>query len=216
MKVADFNKPSHWPEPPFLINDSTQYIRSPLVVLERVFQGYVAVCWSFPSDGIKVLTHTVMDALIGKRYTLSPLGDVNKEIAALRDQAVESGASPEAVWLLSDYVTFDKKELSTMADKLSKKAAPKPASKPAKAEAPKKKGNPEALKKAREAKAAAGPDTRKVTVVKDKVPTYRDGSGRADAWALMAKAKTVQDYLDAGGKGKYVSRWEAEGAITLK
>ena len=97
-----------------------------------------------------------------------------------------------------------------MAEKLAKKgAAPK-----AEKAASKSKGNPDALKKAREARAEAGPDVRKITITNKENP-YREGSNRAASFNALKGAKTVEDYKTAGGKTKYLSRWVDEGRITL-
>ncbi len=76
------------------------------------------------------------------------------------------------------------------------------------------KGNPEALAKARAAREDAGPDTRKIKILNKENP-YREGSNRAASFDALKGAKTAQDYKDAGGKAKYLSRWAAEGIIEL-
>lgn len=143
-------------------------------------------------------------------------------LANLRIAALEHGATPEAIRLIGLHMPWTKKEEAILAEKLkakaggTKKAAAADAG--AKTGTAKKttggKGNPEALKKAREAKAAAGPDTRKITILNKENP-YREGSGRAASFDALKGAKTVEDYQKAGGKTKYLSRWEAEKRIKL-
>lgn len=58
------------------------------------------------------------------------------------------------------------------------------------------------------------PDTRKIKVLNKECP-YREDSGRAESFNIMLKSKTVQDYVDAGGKIKYIPRWEAAKIISL-
>jgi hypothetical protein len=80
---------------------------------------------------------------------------------------------------------------------------------------PGRKGNAEALAKARAARAEnAGPDTRKIKILNKENP-YRENSGRAAAFNALKGAKTVEDYKSAGGKTKYLSRWAEEGRISL-
>lgn len=63
---------------------------------------------------------------------------------------------------------------------------------------PKKRGNPEALAKARAAR-SAGPDTRKITAnKKPKDIAARPGSYRHGMLTKLLAAKTVQDAKDAG------------------
>jgi hypothetical protein len=125
-----------------------------------------------------------------------------------REEAVSNGATPEAVTLLDPILRFDDKEKAIMAEKLTKKPAAKAAPKAA---AAKPKGNPEALAKAREAKAAAsaGPDKRKISVVK-KPHGAREGTTRATLLDTIYKSKTVQDAVDAGIKKSDVA-WAARG-----
>ena len=144
----------------------------------------------------------------------------------LRDSALRNnGATPDAIRLMKMVMKITKAEEADMAakDKLAKKTtAKKNTTADAGGEpvggggkvATKSKGNPEALKKAREAKAAAGPDNRKIKIVNKENP-YRAESNRASSFDALKGAKTVEDYVAAGGKTKYLSRWESEGRITL-
>lgn len=83
--------------------------------------------------------------------------------------------------------------------------APKPAA------APK---TDKAAKRAERAAPKAG-DDRKITVL-DKAFTFgAEGTERRQSWDKCAKAKTVADYLAAGGKAKYLPRWAGSGVIKL-
>lgn len=143
-------------------------------------------------------------------YSNQPETSVQDLISHIRGKALEGGATPEAVLLIHSLAPFTDKELNIMAEKLAKKgAAPK-----AEKAATKSKGNPDALKKAREARAEAGPDVRKITITNKENP-YREGSNRAASFNALKGAKTVEDYKTAGGKTKYLSRWVDEGRIAL-
>lgn len=143
-------------------------------------------------------------------YSNQPETSVQELISHIRGKALEGGATPEAILLIHNLAPFTDKELNIMAEKLAKKgAAPK-----AEKAASKSKGNPDALKKAREARAEAGPDVRKITITNKENP-YREGSNRAASFNALKGAKTVEDYKTAGGKTKYLSRWVDEGRITL-
>jgi hypothetical protein len=196
--------------------------------------GYLCLVYSFARECVE--DYMVFDAQIGpdKQFNIvtpeseGVMNDITpSHLQHMRAAALRLGASPEAVRMLHDLEPFKKKEIEDMASKLSKKAdakAEKPAKepkapkaeKPAKAakEAAPKKGNAEALKKAREARAEAGPDVRKLKILEKDNP-YREGSNRAASFDALKGAKTVQDYKDAGGKAKYLSRWAEEGRIQL-
>lgn len=143
-------------------------------------------------------------------YSNRPETSVQDLISHIRGKMLEGGATPEAVLLIHNLAPFNAKELNIMAEKLAKKGAAPKADKAA----TKSKGNPDALKKAREARAEAGPDVRKITITNKENP-YREGSNRAASFNALKGAKTVEDYKTAGGKTKYLSRWVEEGRITL-
>lgn len=137
----------------------------------------------------------------------------------IRSAMLTHGGTLDAVRLLCNLEPLSKKEFEMAKAKLSNKAAkteaPTEEKAPAAAPKAKGKGNAEALAKAREAKAASsGPDTRKIKITNKENP-YREGSNRAASFDALKGAKTVQDYLDAGGKAKYLSRWADEERITL-
>lgn len=223
--------PKGWPEPPFMMVDTASIAGTKLLILARSALAWVGVEYS-PYDYVRDIVvhdrHASRGATKGKRFhpweynTNLVTGEkrvYEEHIRSLRLLSLRDGATPEAIRLLDGIQPFTRKEVEDMAGKLSKKTeAPKkeaPA-KAAKAEksASGRKGNPEALAKARAARAEAGPDTRKITIV-EKTNPYREGSNRAASFDALKGAKTAQDYKDAGGKAKYLSRWAEEGLIKL-
>lgn len=225
--------PPGWPAPPFLLRDQSSMLNNNLLILERSVGAWRGVTYYIAPDLVQEVVVEDEDCSArmsrGKRYypwehninqvTGEPRDFVTHR-QAMRMLALQKGATPEAIRLLHADQAFSKSEVKTMADKknekLAKKAA-KPAAAPKadKADAGKKnKGNPEALKKAREAAAERGPDVRKITILNKENP-YREGSGRAKSFDALKGAKTVQDYKEAGGAVKYISRWESEGRIKL-
>lgn len=71
-------------------------------------------------------------------------------------------------------------------------------------------------KAARAARAAPkSDDARKITIVDKKFTFGGDGTARRASWDACKAAKTVADYLKAGGKAKYLPRWVSSGAIKL-
>ena len=223
-----------WPVKfPFLMRDTTAFTGKPVVVIERSVNAWRGVAWGFSQSAVvdRVMHDRDCDATGAPwaRFTyLSPedqghANDVSKtHFQWMRRQALEGGATPEAIRLLGSIEPFTKKEQDDMTEKLAKKGAAAKApkadkkAKGAEAEAPKsgRKGNPEALAKAREARANAGPDTRKIKILNKENP-YRDGSNRAASFDALKGAKTVEDYKTAGGKAKYLSKWAEEGRIEL-
>jgi len=224
-----------WPELPFLMKDLSGFLDGPLVILDRSIGAWRGVAWSVGGMAIvdRVCEDRYCAVLPGKTrfYWNSPAQDLGGtpgtgvdhtwgKLEHMKFRAIESGATPEAIRMINEYLPFTQKEIDMATEKLAKKDAPAkgkgtPAKAEKKADKPKNKGNPEALKKAREARAEAGPDTRKITILKKDNP-YREGSNRAASFAALKGAKTVQDYVDAGGKKKYIERWVGEGIISVK
>lgn len=218
---------------PFRVADYSKSV-SDIVFLEESFHAYRGVYHD-------QVMRRVVDTTIHERYIADGLGSMTEgfvygqprditvnwaahaqaQIDSLRHLILELDidATPEAVRLLGPWTP---KEEAILADKLSKKAdkvktaaADAPVGKGGKVAGEKKgKGNPEALAKARAARAESGPDVRKIKIVNKENP-YRAESGRFNAFAALTGAKTVQEYVDAGGAKKYLSRWVEEGRITL-
>lgn len=220
--------PKGWPAPPFLMNDAVSILNNRILVMERSVDAWRGVTFSIAQGVVVDFIAEDHDCALqntrGKRFypwthnvdqTNGESRDFVTHRQALRLTALQNGATPEAIRLLHADQAFTNKEVKTMADKkaekLSKKAAP---AKAAATDKPKRAGNPEALAKARAARADAGPDVRKITILKKDNP-YREGSGRAESFNALLKAKSVQDYKDAGGKVKYIARWAEEGFIKL-
>lgn len=224
-----------WPKMPFLMADRSDYISKAIVIVAREINMWWGLYRSTASNEVVARALPDSECSLGRDkaqyYFLSnEMQGMDKRVNIakthlenLRLHALQEGASPEAIRLLNSVRPFTQKEISEMTEKLARKKAPpakeaKPAkaAKASKGEAPKRKGNPEALAKAREARAAnATPDTRKITILKKENP-YRAESGRAAQFELVKKSKTVQDFKEAGGKIKYVPRWVDEGLISLK
>ena len=104
--------------------------------------------------------------------------------------------------------------------KFAKKAAvaenAKEAVKPVKAAKLVKDKAPKAEKKAKAPKAerVSKSDDRKL-IVHTKVNPHREGSNRYKAYEIAKSSKKVADYMENGGKGKYLARWEKAGLIEL-
>lgn len=222
--------PKGWPAPPFIMVDITSILNNRVLVMERSFGAWRGVTWSIAYGVVQDIIMPDEECWLHRtnRHRFHPWEHNVNQVdgaprdfvdhrVALRNLAFRDGASPEAVRLLHADMAFTQEEVKKMAaknaEKLAKKAAPAKADKVA-GDKPKGKGNPEALKKAREARAEAGPDVRKITIITKENP-YREGSGRAASFAALKGAKTVEDYKSAGGKVKYISRWEGEGHIKL-
>lgn len=213
--IAD--APLTHPALPFLCNDQGNYINRDYVIVERVFCGYQGVCYFFHEPDIPVLVCTVLDSTVGRKHHIkhATLSEVKTALGPIRSAALVRGATPEAVRLIHGILPFSNEELQIMSNKLKSKGEGKAtASKAAKADKPvkaeKAKSNPDALEKARD----AGPDVRKITVLKKENP-YREGTKRANSFDALKGAKTVEEYKAAGGAVKYISRWESEGIIKV-
>lgn len=221
-----------WPELPFLMRDHSGFLDGPIVILDRSIKAWRGVAWSI--GGMVIVDRVCEDrycaVMPGKTrfHWNSPTTDLGTEpgtgvdhtwgkLEHMRFRALNSGATPEAIRLIHGYLPFTDTEIDDMTAKLAKKDGPSKAKgtpAPKKEGKPKGKGNPEALAKAREAR-ESGPDTRKLTILKKENP-YREGSNRAASFDALKGAKTVQDYVDAGGKKKYIARWEEDGIISVK
>lgn len=230
------------PKLPFSMCDRGAYINRPWVAIERMGKEYLgAVYFRFATGVVEacaVGVHEIdidRNAHAGRKqfyvdghHTMNgPTGIAKTHLQWLKNRALMGGATPDAIRLLKMVTEVTKKEEAEMAakEKLAKKtaktsteadagAAPVGKGGKAGATAKKSKGNPEALKKAREARAAAGPDTRKIKILNKENP-YRAESNRAASFDALKGAKTVEDYVAAGGKTKYLSRWASEGRISL-
>jgi hypothetical protein len=206
-------------EYPYLLEDRTGTIPAacPILALADSFEAVRVVFKELWSD-VKVKDHAIVRAHIAKDREASrqentiyyevPATEVElkKTIAHLRYMALEYGAAPEAIRLLGSLEPWTKKEEAIMAEKLKSKAsAAKPdkeglkaAAKKApvapKGAAPKRKGNADALAKAR---AAKGPDNRKIkALIKAKDIKARPGTFRHKMVSDLISSKTAQEFRD--------------------
>lgn len=227
---------------PFVVVDTSTVLRRPLIACEPTFHGFRfvhdSIAHSEAFGRLRLQTVEAWEGAVGhaRRYERVTGSKYNLQVLLERFKqvSVESGGSPEAIQALSHHVRFTKKEIDIMADKLAKKTAPAAKAAAKTPDVPKgtktkdvgvavakKAGNPEALAKARAARAEAGaaPDTRKLKVLTEKgANPYRDGTKAAATFELFKKAKTVQDVKDAAtddhdlGYIRYASR---DGHISL-
>lgn len=213
------------PFQPFVFTKAYSFgLPEPCVAVLEVHDGYFAL--EFRMGEQQVVSYAVKKYEFEARVTQFKRTQDNVEevLALLKKKALTHGATLEAIQLFGALRPLTKEEEASMAtNKLQKAdtAALKGAAKEApvggkvkaapKAEVAKSggKGNPEALAKARAARseANAGPDKRKITVLK-KPHGARDGSTRAEILDKIYKAKTVQDAVDAGVKKNDVA-WAA-------
>lgn len=194
------------PFKPFVAYDVYAYVRTQVLVAERIEDGYRLVRHS-PRGHYDTLD--IAEAQIPGRWGRGEADPV-KLAQMLKIGALRDGATPEAIRLLRLYEPISSNEELVMAEKLKAKGG-KTADKAGlsaaakstpvagkKTEGTKPRGNPEALAKARAAKAEnQGPDKRKLTVLK-KDHGARAGTKRADLLDTIYKAKTAQDALDKG------------------
>jgi hypothetical protein len=207
----------------FRLMDRTGTIQHPLIVVGESFESYRVVYqerYQFQdrvTDGTTLMAHIGENeeaarkaGLIYYRQSSAPelLASI---IERLRTIALQGEASPEAIRLLDTVEPWSEKEKKIMAEKLKAKAAnvktaDKEGLKAAAKSAPvakkgggARKGNPDALAKARAARAERGPDNRKVKpLIKAKDIAARAGSYRHTMLTNLINAKTVQEFRDKG------------------
>jgi hypothetical protein len=202
------------PKFPFSVGDRASYIRKAAVALETVMVPIArVVTFSVARSMVEVadipLTEIAPDPASKNQFYVDgyhvsggPASMAKTHLSWLRSQALNGGATPDAIRLLSKATgAFTKKEEAIMAEKLKTKASvAKPDKEGLKAGAKaapaggakKNKGNPAALAKAR---AAKGPDNRKIKVL-NKKPEARENSYRARMLKDLLASKTVQEFRD--------------------
>lgn len=224
-----------WAEP-YLVRDPYSMVGTQWLVLGPVFMGVRCVGANggyFPGVSVKVIDRVIQDWQLRNYPRAGEERSLQDIISGIKKSMLDHGASSLAVEWIGALSPFTQKELNTMAEKLKTKnvaaadSAPKAASaKTAKvAKAPKetsaKKGNPEALSKAREASAGkrAELDTKKITInTEKKANPYREGTKAHATFELIKTSKTVADVRTAAtdahdfGYVRYASR---DGHITL-
>lgn len=200
-----------------VVVDSASFTRTPLLVVAPTFHGYRALQTHLTVDGwgyVAVTEKTIHEDDFGPGRQFTQVTDdpnlgLQSVLNRFRKEITAKGGSPEAVQLLTPLLRFNDEELNTMAEKLSKKsaagkekaAAEKAA--PAKKAPAAKKGNPEALAKAREASAGAreAAKARKIKpLVKPKELEAREGTFRRTMLEDILKAKTVGEFYDMNEK----------------
>ena len=225
-------KEPKFPKMPYAVGDRAAFIRKAAVAVELVNVPTVrVVTYNLAYGRVEVidvpLSRISHDANTRDQYYVDgghvsggPPAMAKTHLSWLRSNALGSGATPDAIRLLSKATgPFTKKEENTMAEKLKAKktAAKSPATadadglKTAAKAAPVSKvkpasgkgsgrGNPEALAKARAARAEnKGPDTRKIKAnVKAKDLQARVGSKRHTMLSDLLNSKTVQEFRDKG------------------
>jgi hypothetical protein len=206
----------------FRLMDRTGTIKSPLLVVGDSFESYRVVYQDRELFKNKVCDGTVLYAHIAENHEASHKANTiyYKQASApellaslfnsIRATAVEEAATPEAIRLLGELSPWSEKEKKIMAEKLKAKASAAkpdkaglksaaksaPVAKNATADAPKKRGNADALAKARAAR-ASGPDTRRITSLKKaKDIAARAGSYRHGMLTDLLASKTVQEFRD--------------------
>lgn len=184
---------------PYLVSDPYSLVRGPWLgkwlVLGPCALGAVRAVGRVPHmEGVSpgLVDRTIWeDHLRHYRRIDDEITTCQSILEGVKKEALEHGATPLAVQWLSEWITFDDKELTTMAEKLKTKAAK--AAKAAPAEKPAKKGgNPEALAKAREARASAAQEDRKYkTLVKRGDIKTREGTWTEAMVDIIMSNKTT-------------------------
>jgi hypothetical protein len=210
---------------PFSLEDRTGCLTYPIIAIEETFHA-VRVVHMIIYPERKVGDHSILRANIAADRESSNTQDtvyyvpsasenpIQTHLAALRRNALEYGATPEAIRLLGSLEPWTKKEEATLSEKLKAKGKASPnkdalkeaatstpvAKKNTASAEPKKRGNPDALRKAREAR-ASGPDTRKIkALIKPKDIAARAGTYRHTMISDLLAAKTVQEFRDKNPK----------------
>jgi hypothetical protein len=204
------------PKVPFPVGDRGAYIPKAVVAAEIVHVPTVgAVAYSIAYDRVEVVYISVSEISLdpqgqkqfhvdGNHVMGGPSRLAQTHLAWLRDRALKSGATPDAIRLLEKITKnpFTKKEEATMAEKLKSKTAPKKADADELKAAAKKnpvggKKNADNLAKARAARAEKGPDMRKIKpLIKPKDVTAREGTYRHEMILDLLSSKTVQEFRD--------------------
>jgi hypothetical protein len=210
---------------PFSLEDRTGCLTYPIIAIEETFHA-VRVVHMVVHPERKVCDHSILRVNIAPDmessnrtdtvYYVPPVSEnpLQTHLTALRRNALEYGATPEAIRLLGSVEPWTKKEEATLAEKLKAKGKATPnkdalkeaatttpvAKKNTAAAEPKKRGNPEALRKAREAR-SSGPDTRKIkALIKSKDIAARAGTFRHQMITDALASKTVAEFREKNPK----------------
>lgn len=200
------------PTLPFSMGDRGAYIRKPWVAVEALGREAVsALYYEFSQNRVcvsAVLKNQIdFDATGAKPFYVDYVNSppvTRTHLQWLKTQALNGGATPDAIRLLRKAVGLTKKEEAEMAEKLKKKASAKATkTKPVGGggKIGKKGGNPEALERARAAAAARNAENhaKKITIKVTKkdmgAEDFKLRGGRLAklAWVVENKPKTVGD-----------------------
>jgi hypothetical protein len=185
---------------PHIVRDPYAVVRGEYLgrwlVLGRTFCGYRAIGRQVHVDGVTPgVVHRVIADAHKKHYAEDENTSCASFFAGIKVEMLTHGATELAVqWVIEQEPTlFDEKELKSMAEKLQKKGTePKKPAKAAPAKGGGRGGNPEALAKAREARAAEGAKDRKYkALVKLGDLKLRDGSWTARMVEIILGNKTT-------------------------
>lgn len=219
-KVEPVKKPpAELPKVPFPIGDRGAYIRKAFIGAEIIQVPTVAApTYNLAYDRVEVVFIPVSEISLdpngqkqfyvdGHHVMGGPNQLAQTHAAWLRDRALQSGATPDAIRLIAKVTKpFTKKEEDDMAAKLKSKNTPVKADtdglKKAASKAPVGgKGKGDNLAKARAARAAKGPDMRKIKpLIKVKDIAAREGTYRHEMLTDLLSSKTVQEFRDKNDK----------------
>lgn len=204
-------RPTKLPALPFSMGDRSAYIRKSWVAVEKLGKDFVgSLYYEFAYHRVACCAVSVSEIDVDhqgvKAFYVDIVGNTQTHLQWLKIQALEGGATPEAIRLLRSAIGLTKKEEEAIvaANKLGKKggnASTKPVGGGGKVAGAKKGGNPEALAKAREAAQARNAEnhakkiTIKVTEKQTKADDFKLRGGRLAKllWVIQNKPKTVGD-----------------------
>lgn len=210
-------RPKALPKLPFSMCDRGAYINRPWVAVERMGKEFVAgLYYSFARNLIEVAAVNINEIdlewqgtkqfyLDGTHTMNGPSGLAQTHLQWLKNKALQSGATPDAIRYMKSVIKLTKKEEAEMAakEKLAKKGSAKTKPVGGGGKVGKKGGNPEALAKAREAAAARNAETHakkvKLNITSKDLGTdkakLRGGRLAKMQWMLQNKPKTVGDCI---------------------
>lgn len=204
-------RPTKLPPVPFSMGSRGSFIRKAWVGVRVLGKTHVeSLYYDFVSGWVEScavgLDEIDLDHFGRRPMYVDRVGVTKTHIQWLQTQALNSGATPDAIRLLKSVTKLTAKEEAEMADKLkkSKKSAEAKAAKPVGGGgkvSKGKRGNPEALERARAAAAARNAATHaqklSVTVTKKDMAAddfkLRGGRLAKLAWIVENKPKTVGD-----------------------
>lgn len=217
-KTIAKTKSAALPKLPFSLRDRGAYINRPWVACEKLGKDFLgAIFYRFSTSCVEASVVGIDDIdldwqgnrtfyLDGVHAEFGPTGLAQTHLQWLKNQALRTGATPEAIRFMKSVIKLTKQEEADMAKaKLARNAGEKtkPVGKGGKVAAAKggKKGNPEALERARAAAAARNAENHakkisiKVTEKQTKAEDFKLRGGRLAKllWVIQNKPKTVGD-----------------------